>query len=106
MHIWISPLHKSNFLAPVWISPVGKSRLVSKTWIPPVDKFISACTHAHIWSITQICAYMHAYMDFSDGEIRIFGTSLDFSIGEIQAGAEKNDFSTGKSIYECIYAHI
>jgi len=30
---------------------------------------------------------MHASMDFSDGEICMFGTSLDFSNGEIQTGA-------------------
>ena len=98
MHIWISPLDKSNFLAPVWISPVEKSRLVSTTWIPPLEKSISACTHAHIW-ITQICAYMHAYMDLSDGEIRMFGTSLDFTIGEIQAVTQIRISPLEKSIF-------
>ena len=75
-----------------------------------------------------------ADMDFSDGEIQVFDTSLDFSIGEIQTGATNMDFSNGeiriwvtawispmvksklvpnirispsdKSIYACIYAHI
>ena len=52
------------------------------------EKSIHACIYAYIW-IIQICAYMHAYMDFSDGEIHIVGTSSDFSIGEIQTGARK-----------------
>ena len=74
-------------------------------WISPSGKSISASTHAHIW-IHRICAYVHAYMDFSDGEIRIFGASLHFSIGEIQAGAKNNDFSTGEIhiwIHICTY---
>ena len=40
-----------------------------------------------------MCVYMHAYMDFPDGEIRIVGTCLDFSIGEIQAVTQNTDFS-------------
>jgi hypothetical protein len=31
----------------------------------------------------QICAYIHSYMDFSSGEILIFGTCLDLPSGEI-----------------------
>ena len=42
-----------------------------------------------------MCVYMHAYMDFPDGEIRIVGTCLDFSIGEIQAVTQNTDLSIG-----------
>ena len=85
IHICHTSLYFSN----------GESRLVSKTWIYPSEKSISASTHAQIW-ITQMCVYMHAYMDFPDGEIRIFGTSLDFSIGEIQAVTQNTDLSIGE----------
>ena len=54
-----------------------------------------ACIYVHIWVI-QICACVQADMDFSDGEIQVFYTSLDFSIGEIQTGAKNIDFSNGK----------
>tara|TARA_B110000261_G_C12875416_1_gene274199 strand:+ start:232 stop:573 length:342 start_codon:yes stop_codon:yes gene_type:complete len=77
---------------------MDKSRVVSKTWISPLGKSISACTHANIW-ITQICAYTHAYMDFPDGEIRIFGTSLDFSIGEILVATQIRISTLEKSIF-------
>jgi len=59
---------------------------VPKILIFPSGKSIDACIHTHG---IQICAYMHAYMDFSDGEIHIVGTSSDFSIGEIQTCAIK-----------------
>ena len=85
IHICHTSLYFSN----------GESRLVSKTWIYPSEKSISASTHAQIW-ITQMCVYMHAYMDFPDGEIRIFGTSLDSSTGEIQAVTQNTDFSIGE----------
>ena len=41
-----------------------------------------SCMYAYIWVI-QICAYMHAHMDFPDGEIHIIGTSSDFPFGEM-----------------------
>ena len=63
MHIWISPMDKSAFFAPVWISQMEKSKLIQKLWISPSEKSIYVCKYAHIW-VTQICAYMHAYMDF------------------------------------------
>ena len=93
--IWTSPLEKSIFVAPVWISPMEKSRLVSTTWISPSEKSIYARIYAHIWCI-QICACVQADMDFSNGEIQVFDTSLDFSIGEIQTGATNMDFSNGE----------
>ncbi len=51
---------------------------------------------------TQICAWMHTYMDFPGGEISIFETSLDFSNGEIQGGTKNMDFSTGE-IHVCMH---
>ena len=42
---------------------------------------------------------MHAYMDFSDGEIRIFGTRLDFSIGEILTVTQMQISPLDKSIF-------
>ena len=97
IHIWISPVEKSLFLAPAWISPMEKCKLAPKIRISPSEKSIYACIYAHIRCI-QICACVQADMDFSDGETRVFDTSLDFSIqfGEIQTGAKHIDFSYGE----------
>ena len=61
------------FFEPVWISQMEKSKLAPKIWIYPPEKSIYACIYAHIIWVIQIFRYMHAYMDFSTGEIRIFG---------------------------------
>jgi len=55
---------------------------------------------------TQTCAYIYAFMDFFNGELHIFGTSLDFSNGEIQTGPNILIYLSEKSIYACIYAYI
>ena len=70
----------------------GEIQTGFKNWDFSLEKSISACAHTRFW-ITQICGYLHAYMDFSDGEICIFGTSLDLSIGELQAVTQNTDFS-------------
>ena len=103
--IQISPLKKSKWLAPVWISPTEKSRLVSKTWVSPSDKSIYACRHAHSW-IHRTCAYMCAYMDFSDGEIRIFRPVWISPLKKSKQSPTIRISPSEKSIYECIYAHI
>ena len=92
MHIWISPLEKSIFVSTSLDFSNGEIQTGFKNLDLSLEKSISACAHARIW-ITQICAYTHAYMDFPDGEIRIFGTSLDSSTGEIQAVTQNTDFS-------------
>ena len=72
-----------------------KSKRVPKIRISPSEKSIYACIYAHIWVI-QICACVQADMDFSNGEIQVFDTSLDFSVGEIQTGAKHMDFYNGE----------
>ena len=84
-----------------WISPMVKSKLVPKIQISPSEKSIYACIYAHIWVI-QICACVQADMDFSNGEIQVFDTSLDFSTGEIQTGARKLDLCNGE-IHICMH---
>ena len=64
---------------------------------------MDACIHAHG---INICAYMHSYMDFSTGEILIFGACLDFSSGEIQTGTTNTDFSHRRNPYMHTYIHI
>jgi len=51
---------------------------------------------------------MHASMDFSDGEVHIFGTSLDLFNGEIQTDPKILIYLSEKSIYAMpyIYAYI
>ena len=46
-----------------------------------------------------MCACVEADMDFSDGEIRIFGTRLDFSIGEILTVTQMQISPLDKSIF-------
>ena len=72
-----------------------KSKLVPKIRISPSGKSIYACVYAHIWVI-QIFACVQADMDFPNGEIQVFDTTLDLSIGEIQTGAKRIDFSNGE----------
>ena len=87
----------SNVEIRIWvatrISPMEKSKLVPKIRISPSGKSIYACVYAHIWVI-QIFACVQADMDFPNGEIQVFDTTLDLSIGEIQTGAKQLDFST------------
>jgi len=61
-------MDKSKFLTPFWISQLDKSKLVLTKRTSLMEKSIYACIYANIW-VNQICAYMHAKMDFSDGEI-------------------------------------
>ena len=49
VHIWISPMEKSVFVAPVWISPLHKSKQVPNIRISPLEKSIYKCIYAHIW---------------------------------------------------------
>jgi len=43
-----------------------------------------------------MCACLEADVDFSDGEIQVFDTSLDFPIREIQTAATNMDFCNGE----------
>ena len=94
------------FFAPVWISQMEKSKRAPKIWVYPPEKSIYACIYAHIIWVIQIFRYMHAYMDFSIGEVQFCCTSLDLSNGEIQTGFKNLDLSLEKSISACAHARI
>jgi hypothetical protein len=95
LQIWISTIEKSIFRATVWISPMEKSKQVPKIWICPSEKSIYAYIYTKI-CVTQMCACLEADVDFSDGEIQVFDTSLDFPIREIQTAATNMDFCNGE----------
>ena len=73
-----------------------KSKQVPKIlWICPSEKSIYAYIYTKI-CVTQMCACLEADVDFSDGEIQVFDTSLDFPIREIQTAATNMDFCNGE----------